>query len=407
MDCFDALTSDRPYRPRLTDAEALEILNQRRGTMYDPLVVDTFVRIHEAIAPESAASGPLPQVLDEIASARKSVPLTVTPPVPDEIAASADETLTMYELARDLSRQSTPNEAAETVASSLRGLIPHSLCVFFVLDESAAELEAKLTIGNGASIIRGLRVSLGQKLSGWVAINRQTILNSDPVLDFGDAARCRALGLKSCLSTPLISSEDLVGVLSLYSTEVSAFTEDHRRILEAVARQASRSIRGSMPIDQRMNGSVNMLPRFEQLAEIVRGSSTSNSERALLLVTLSSLRRGSAGKFHRKGEFIIELIQIVRRTLRESDLLFYNGSDKLAILLKPASEQITSIAAISIRRAVMDAPLFHLTAGSTASELGVDIIPLPVDESIARLLGELGAKEIASGEDAIEGPRIH
>ena len=55
----------------------------------------------------------------------------------------------------------------------------------------------------------------------------------------------------------------------------------------------------------------------------------------------------------------------------------------------------------------MDAPLFHLTGGSTASELGVDIIPLPVDESIARLLGELGAKEIASGEDAIEGPRIH
>ena len=131
--------------------------------MYDPLVVDTFGTIHEAIAPESTASGPLPQVLDEIASARKSVPLTVTPPEFDEIAASADETLTMYELARDLSRQSSPNEAAETVASSLRRLIPHSLCVFFVLDESAAELEAKLTIGNGASIIRGLRVSLGQK----------------------------------------------------------------------------------------------------------------------------------------------------------------------------------------------------------------------------------------------------
>ncbi len=221
----------------------------------------------------------------------------------------------------------------------------------------------------GASIINGLRVSLGQRLSGWVATNRQTILNSDPVLDFGDAARCRALGLKSCLSTPLTLGEDLVGVLSIYSTEVSAFTEDHRRVLEAVARQASRSIRGSVPVGQLLIGSVNMLPRFEQLAEIVRASPTSNSERALLLVTLNSQRRGSVRDLNRKGEYINELTQIVRKTLRESDLLFYNGADKLAILLKPSSEQITAIAAISIRRAVMDAPLFGLTSGSALSDV--------------------------------------
>src|SRR5205085_10634091 len=45
VDCFDALTSDRPYRSALSDAEAIEILQDRRGTMYDPLVVDTFLRL--------------------------------------------------------------------------------------------------------------------------------------------------------------------------------------------------------------------------------------------------------------------------------------------------------------------------------------------------------------------------
>ena len=44
VDCFDALTSDRPYRPRLTDEEALSILTERRGSMYDPLIVDTFIK---------------------------------------------------------------------------------------------------------------------------------------------------------------------------------------------------------------------------------------------------------------------------------------------------------------------------------------------------------------------------
>src|SRR5204862_416148 len=50
VDCFDALISDRPYRKALTDEAALEILRERRGHMYDPDVVDVFVRIHRDIS---------------------------------------------------------------------------------------------------------------------------------------------------------------------------------------------------------------------------------------------------------------------------------------------------------------------------------------------------------------------
>lgn len=50
VDCFDALTSDRPYRGRLSDADAIKILLDRRGSMYDPLVVDTFLRVRAALA---------------------------------------------------------------------------------------------------------------------------------------------------------------------------------------------------------------------------------------------------------------------------------------------------------------------------------------------------------------------
>ena len=46
VDCFDALTSDRPYRPRMEDRDALQILSDRRGKMYDPRVVDAFFAMH-------------------------------------------------------------------------------------------------------------------------------------------------------------------------------------------------------------------------------------------------------------------------------------------------------------------------------------------------------------------------
>ncbi|HKP59355.1 MAG TPA: HD-GYP domain-containing protein, partial [Polyangiales bacterium] len=56
VDCFDALTSDRPYRRRMTDEQALAILKDRRGVMYDPAVVDAFVADYRRIMPESSAA---------------------------------------------------------------------------------------------------------------------------------------------------------------------------------------------------------------------------------------------------------------------------------------------------------------------------------------------------------------
>ena len=35
VDCFDALTSDRPYRAAMSAQAAFDILLARRGTMYD------------------------------------------------------------------------------------------------------------------------------------------------------------------------------------------------------------------------------------------------------------------------------------------------------------------------------------------------------------------------------------
>jgi HD-GYP domain-containing protein (c-di-GMP phosphodiesterase class II) len=45
VDCFDALITDRPYRPQLSRNDAIAILRERRGTMYDPLVVDRFLEL--------------------------------------------------------------------------------------------------------------------------------------------------------------------------------------------------------------------------------------------------------------------------------------------------------------------------------------------------------------------------
>jgi putative nucleotidyltransferase with HDIG domain len=56
VDCYDALTSDRPYRKSLSRDEAVAILLERRGTMYDPLVVDAFIAMQVSQRPMDAHS---------------------------------------------------------------------------------------------------------------------------------------------------------------------------------------------------------------------------------------------------------------------------------------------------------------------------------------------------------------
>jgi putative two-component system response regulator len=50
-DCYDAMTSDRPYRKGLPRSQALEILRQRSGSQFDPLVVDAFMQLTAADQP--------------------------------------------------------------------------------------------------------------------------------------------------------------------------------------------------------------------------------------------------------------------------------------------------------------------------------------------------------------------
>ena len=44
-DTYDAITSDRPYRPALGANEALEIMNDMRGTKFDPSLLDIFLEV--------------------------------------------------------------------------------------------------------------------------------------------------------------------------------------------------------------------------------------------------------------------------------------------------------------------------------------------------------------------------
>jgi putative nucleotidyltransferase with HDIG domain len=255
VDCFDALTSDRPYRPRLSDEQALAILTERRGTMYDPLIVDTFMQVYTEIAPPAPPAVPR-QVLREIANATQpaaDTPGGITRP-------ETVERLTLFDLARALERTPGAREVAELALRHLRRATRCAQSVLFFYDVGTDELVARQALGDISQHVIGLRISLGQRTSGWVGANRQSIVNSDPVLDLGEIAHTSSLQLRSCLSTSIVCGNDLIGVLTVYSEGANSFTEDDRRLAEAVAAHVSEPLRRAVQSEEAKSVSAGNRP---------------------------------------------------------------------------------------------------------------------------------------------------
>ena len=57
VDCYDALTSDRPYRRALAHGAAVAMIHERRGRMYDPEIADAFLRVVQGLRSASAREG--------------------------------------------------------------------------------------------------------------------------------------------------------------------------------------------------------------------------------------------------------------------------------------------------------------------------------------------------------------
>ena len=355
VDCFDALTSDRPYRPRLSDPDALRILTDRRGTMYDPLIVDTFISVYKEIAPDSPPELETPRQ-GIAAITRVAVPVDdVQPAVSrfDDISSSTEEMLVLYELARGLTGRLELADAADIISKHLRRIVPASTCVFFVYEIDRDQLLARHAAGDHASHFIGLQIARGERLSGWVAANRRSILNSDPVLDLGETARSIKPRLRSCLSTPLIHNNQLVGVLSVYSPQTNGFADDHRRILEVIARQVSQVVQSALELESdratRLQDQVTGLPKSQRLQPIVSSEIESPSGPEVLSIVLLELRVGD-GLSHQRvaDEELSDVVASTKRALRGADVLSRYSDSQLLVLLTQTDAQAAFLVASRI-----------------------------------------------------------
>ncbi len=223
VDCFDALTSDRPYRPRFDAAAALQVLIDRRGTMYDPHVVDVFLELHAA-GVNDVAPPTRPPVVDPHAPVEASVP---------QHDATARDLTAFYTLGKELTAPGDTGAIGRAIWRALQQELGAAACVLFVYDEGEDALAPAFVIG-ADTVGTTTHIPLGERLSGWVAATRTPIINSDARLDLDPDMRDDSV-LQSALAVPIATGGEIGGVLTFYSDRQAAFNSLHVRMVETAA----------------------------------------------------------------------------------------------------------------------------------------------------------------------------
>jgi putative nucleotidyltransferase with HDIG domain len=226
VDCYDALTSDRPYRPRYSREHAEQVLRERRAVMYDPWVVDSFLAILDKLER-------LEQLQPQESTSTSDATHGLAPEQLEVISATTAEDREFNELRRELPKTTSFLAAAEVLVNHLRRVVPAANFTFFVLKQDTNELCPLLSAGVGSSAIETLRIPIGVRISGWAAAHKQVVVNSNAALELGPVAKTFSVPLRYALSVPISGSGSSLAVLTAYGSD--PFSNDHRRMLESAA----------------------------------------------------------------------------------------------------------------------------------------------------------------------------
>ena len=381
VDFLDALASDRQYRRALPLDQAMSMLAKQSGTSFDPKVVHVLRRRYvelEALARSNPAPDLAPLSTDvevergaapdagfqEEAVAESGGRTLDGPSVPanflSSIAAARQEVQTLFEMALDLGNSLSLPETLSVLAMRLKRLVHFDTFAVYALRNE--KLVPEYVSGEDRMLFSSLEVPFGQGLSGWVAENRKPIVNGNPSVEPGylnDPAKFSKLC--SALSVPLEDCTGVVGVLTLYRSEPSAFNRDQLRIVQAITSKLAVALHNSLMYRQArasatadyLTGLPNTGSLFTHLDSELARCERNSEALSILACDLDGFKDVNDRFGHLTGNRLLRLIAAtLKECCREYDYVARMGGDEFVIVLPGMSGESLQSRQVEIIRAV-------------------------------------------------------
>ncbi len=359
VDCFDSVREDRPFRRGMTRDEAIALLLRGSSSHFDPNIVELFIKHLPRFEAQISAVG-LPQQLPPN-EAREPLALSEVDMAQtrergcymayDQIKSAHQEVYALYEIARTFGSSLDVRNTLEVLVDKVGHVVPFDTCAVYLYDELKGYATAAHVVGKNAKILAARSIAPGEGVTGFALANRSPINQLHPSLDFaGVEIECE---YRSMASLPLFKDDILLGALSVYSTELEQYSDDHMRLLETVTRLASDALSNAMhhaeaesnaltdPLTGLPNARYISL-RFDEEASRARRNGRPFQ---VVMLDLDDFKIVNDTFGHKVGDKMLrEMGRIIQTQLREYDFLArYAGDEFVAIVQELVGNQVEDL----------------------------------------------------------------
>jgi len=393
VDCFDALASDRSYRPGLTGEDALRQVESEAGKSFDPKVVDCLKRHLLELEKDAQVQESVKKLISVGVKIDRSVQpaagfeitsqastLVHKSPIDflASIASARQEVQTLYELSQELGNSLSLDDTLSVLSVRLKRLIPHDSIVIYVNKDG--RLVPEYVSGENHAVLTSLQIPFGEGVSGWVAANRKPIVNGNPAVEPGYRGNpAKYSTLRSAMAVPLESVSGVVGVLTLYHAHADAFSRDHVRILTAIQSKLALSVENALKFRMAessattdyLTGLPNARSLFLHLDSELARCKRTTMPLTVLVCDLDGFKQVNDRFGHLVGNQVLRSIaQKLKEACREYDYAARMGGDEFVLVLpglKPETVQATESRlhrlAVEVGREVCGESLLALSVG--------------------------------------------
>jgi diguanylate cyclase (GGDEF)-like protein/putative nucleotidyltransferase with HDIG domain len=363
VDCFDSIREDRPFRRGMTMDEATALLLRGAGVHFDPVVVEQFLknlpRFDEKIAElglqhqlaNDSTEPPIQLSTVDMAQTRERGSFIAY----DQIKKAHREVYALYEIARTFGTSLDVAHTLEILVDKVGHVVPFDTCCIYIYEDSKGYAIARHVVGKHAQKLAARCIGLGEGVTGFALANRSPVNQLHPSLDFTDINPDAGIKYRSMAALPLFKDDVLLGALSVYSSEIDQYTDDHMRVLETVTRLASDALSNAMQhaeaeshaLTDPLTGLPNaryLSLRFEE--EAARARRTDRTFQVVML-DLDEFKNVNDTYGHKAGDKMLrEVAHLIEGQLREYDFLArYGGDEFVALVQEVVGSQVEELCA--------------------------------------------------------------
>jgi diguanylate cyclase (GGDEF)-like protein/putative nucleotidyltransferase with HDIG domain len=297
----------------------------------------------------------------------------------------------LNELGRKASSVLDPEELLPSICRQVRSAFEYDLARIEIMDSEREELVVEAEAGYGPELL-GRRIRMGEGLAGVAAESGEPVL-ANSVAESPQYVPVHP-GIRAALSLPLKYREELLGVLSLESRRLYAFSQQDVLTLRTLADQLAIALHNArayqVALEQAITDGLTGLKthRFfmEGLDREWRRSTRSGHLFSVIMMDLDGFKLVNDRHGHLEGDKVLTAVaHLLNDCVRQSNVVARYGGDEFAILMPETRTEQAGVLAERLRARIEADPF--LAAHAVTASFGIGTFPVhgPTQEEILRV----------------------